>query len=57
MPSIAIISKPQKPELSTLLPELVTWLEARGYTPVLDENSAFYTGTQGMKREQMPVLP
>jgi hypothetical protein len=27
MPSIAIISKPQKPELATILPELRVWLK------------------------------
>ncbi len=56
MPSIAIISKPQKPELATLLPELIRWLEERGYTPALDETSAAYTGGQGVSREQMPEL-
>ena len=56
MPSIAIISKPQKPELATLLPELVRWLTDRGYTTVLDENSAAYAGTEGMPRERMPDL-
>ena len=56
MPFIAVISKPQKPELAQLLPELVKWLNQRGYTAALDENSAFYTGTEGMPREKMPDL-
>ncbi len=54
MPHIAIISKPQKPELATLLPELTGWLEQHGYTPVLDETSAAYTGGLGVSRELMP---
>ncbi len=56
MPHIAIISKPQKPELSALLPELTQWLEQRGYTPVLDETSANYTGQQGVTRSALPEL-
>ena len=31
MPIAAIISKPQKPELETILPELLSWLEGHGY--------------------------
>ena len=43
MRSIAVISKPQKPELATILPELVVWLQAHGYQPLLDPISASYT--------------
>jgi NAD+ kinase len=39
---IAIISKPQKEELVTLLPELVLWLRTRGFEPVLDPVSGNY---------------
>ncbi|MGI4852617.1 MAG: NAD(+)/NADH kinase [Janthinobacterium lividum] len=56
MPHIAVISKPQKPELATILPELVFWLQQHGYTPALDETSAAYTGQQGIAREEMPKL-
>jgi NAD+ kinase len=42
MPRVAIISKPQKEELRQLLPELVLWLKARGYEPLLDPVSANY---------------
>jgi NAD+ kinase len=45
MRSIAIISKPQKPELATILPELMVWLKQRGYIPILDPISAGYTGS------------
>ena len=38
----AIISKPQKPELAGILRDLIAWLEARGYTYVLDAESACY---------------
>ncbi|HEY2861502.1 MAG TPA: NAD(+)/NADH kinase [Terracidiphilus sp.] len=43
MARIAIVSKPQKEELGRLLPELIVWLRARGYDPLLDEESACYT--------------
>jgi NAD+ kinase len=42
MPLAAIISKPQKAELGTILPELRAWLTARGWSCVLDEESAAY---------------
>ncbi len=38
----AIISKPQKPELVTILAELVRWLADHGYGVVLDPDSAAY---------------
>jgi NAD+ kinase len=44
MKSVAIISKPQKPELSQIIPELIQWLEQRGYRVYLDrESSAYYS--------------
>jgi NAD+ kinase len=56
MPYVAIISKPQKPELTALLPELLTWLEAHGYTAVMDSNSAEYIGCPACPRDDMPGL-
>jgi NAD+ kinase len=50
----AIISKPQKPELATILPELVTWLGEHEYGYVLDEASAAYLGAEGLAREMLP---
>ena len=51
----AIISKPQKPELATLLPELIGWLRGRSYDAVLDESSAAYVpGLPGIRREALP---
>jgi NAD+ kinase len=43
MQTVAILSKPQKQELSTLLPELILWLKARGFRVVLDPVSGNYT--------------
>ena len=44
MPRAAIISKPQKPELEQLLPELTAWLTAHDFTYTLDPDSANYLG-------------
>ncbi len=43
MRKIAIVSKPQKPELVSLLNELVAWLRARDFDPILDPVSGSYT--------------
>ncbi len=43
MKSAAIISKPPKPELATILPELLAWFRQRGYTLYLDQETAQYT--------------
>jgi NAD+ kinase len=43
MPKIALVSKPQKQELFTLLPELLLWLKGRGVDVVLDAVSGNYT--------------
>jgi NAD+ kinase len=42
MKRIAIVSKPLRPELKRLLPELITWLRAHDFEPVLDCESASY---------------
>ena len=43
MRPVAVISKPQKEELATLLPELVVWMKDHGLDPVLDPVSGEYT--------------
>src|ERR1700678_235425 len=40
--TVAIISKPGRPELSELLPTLQKWLQQRNFTVVMDEESAAY---------------
>jgi NAD+ kinase len=42
MRTIAIVSKPQKPELTALLPELTFWMKSHGLDPVLDPVSWEY---------------
>jgi NAD+ kinase len=54
MQTVAILSKPQKRELSTLLPELILWLKARGFRVVLDPVSGNYThDADVVAREEM----
>ena len=43
MKSVAIISKPSKPELAGILPELFSWFHHRGYHLYLDEETTQYT--------------
>ena len=50
----AIISKPQKPEVATLLPELIDWLKQHHYETLLDTDSAAYLNQPGMDRTLMP---
>lgn len=50
----AIISKPQKPEVASLLPELIDWLAQHDYEAVLDVESAAYVGQTGILREHLP---
>ena len=56
MRRVAIIAKPQKPELDTILPELLQWLRQREFEAVLDCTSAAYVGAQGTERVDMPAL-
>ena len=52
----AIIAKPQKPELATILPELVSWLKAHDYGYVLDPPAAAYLhGATGIERADLPL--
>ena len=56
MPLAAIISKPQKHELGTILPELREWLAGRGWSSILDQESAAYFGAGevvGVSRAEM----
>jgi len=55
MPLAAIISKPQKPELRTILPELIAWLSTRGYRSIVDPDSAAYIdAADPIDRDEMP---
>ena len=52
MKSAAIISKPSKPELASILPDLLSWFRKRGYQLYLDQETAQYTnGEEVISRE------
>ena len=52
---VAIVCKPQKEELTRLLPELVAWLRERGYEPLLDQEAGKYTSAaQVVERAELP---
>ena len=53
MPLAAILSKPQKQELVTILTELRASLTTRGWQCVLDEESAAYLGGAGVTRADL----
>jgi NAD+ kinase len=54
MKSAAIISKPSKPELQQLVPEVLKWLEERKYQVWLDEETAAYIGSPaGVPRNEI----
>jgi len=43
MDRVAIVSKPHRDELGRLLPELIAWLRAHNYEPILDKEGSSYT--------------
>jgi NAD+ kinase len=53
---VAIVSKPQKEELTRVLPELIEWLRQRGYEPLLDhEGGKYTTAAPVIERAAMPA--
>jgi NAD+ kinase len=58
MPIAALISKPQKPEMQLILPQLTAWLGSHGFTWILDRDSAAYLNCpeQTIRRAAMPAL-
>jgi NAD+ kinase len=55
MVRVAIVCKPQKEEVTRLLPELIAWLRQRGYEPLLDEEGGKYTAAApAVNRAEMP---
>lgn len=59
MRTVVILSKPQKEELGALIPELILWLRARGFNPVLDPVSGNYTHEAPVvaRNEMAAMLP
>ncbi|MGA7832321.1 MAG: NAD(+)/NADH kinase [Terracidiphilus sp.] len=56
MVRVAIVCKAEKQELERLLPELVAWLRARDYEPLLDQEGGRYTAAAPVvDRAAMPA--
>ncbi|HEY1159334.1 MAG TPA: NAD(+)/NADH kinase [Terracidiphilus sp.] len=56
MVSVAIVCKPQKEELTRLLPELIGWLRQHGLEPLLDLEGGQYTAiAPAVDRLEMPA--
>ena len=56
MVRVAIVCKPNKEELSRLLPDLIDWLRQHGFDPMLDREGGAYTGAApAADRAQMPA--
>jgi len=56
--TVGIISKPDKPELSEILPRLYQWFDQRAYRIVTDPESALYaSGREVVKRADFAGLP
>jgi NAD+ kinase len=52
--TVAIISKPERPELSEVLPKLEKWLEEHGYAVVMDhESAAYFQGSEVLARAEL----
>lgn len=53
-----IVSKPGKPELSTILPELLRWLQAHSYRVVVDRETAPHApGIEALPRQEIGTRP
>ncbi len=53
---VAIVSKPRKPELAQLLPDLIEWLRKNNYDPLLDHEGASYTDlAPSVDRSDLPA--
>ena len=55
MSTIAIIAKPQKPELATILLDLTAWLKSREFDVLLDRVAGSYVGDKNaVERQELP---
>ncbi len=54
----AVISRPARPEVSQIFPELLAWLHAHGYQVIVDPETAKYSnGHEEVPRSQMSARP
>lgn len=56
MPRVAIVSKPRQEELHRIVPELIGWLRAHGFEPIVDcEGSEYTSDPPAVERMEMPL--
>jgi NAD+ kinase len=54
----AIVSRPARPEVACIFPELLAWLQAHGYQVIVDPETAKYSnGHEAVPRSQMSSRP
>jgi NAD+ kinase len=54
----AIISRPGRPEVTSIIPGLLSWLQSHGYRVIVDQETAGYgNGLKGVARAQMAAQP
>ena len=52
--AVGVVSKPNKPEVATIIPELSGWLRRHGYQFIVDpETAAHFSSTEVVSREDM----
>jgi len=55
---VALMSKPTKPELARIVPEVIDWLKGRGYEVITDrETSNYCKGIEAVAREEIATYP
>jgi NAD+ kinase len=55
---VALMSKPSKPELSRIVPEVVEWLKAHGYQVIADRETSNYSkGLESVARDKIASYP
>lgn len=55
MTRVAIVCKPNREELTRLLPELIAWLREHGFDPLLDTEGGSYTDSApAVDRDELP---
>ncbi len=54
----AIVSRPARPEVARILPELLAWLHANGYQVIVDlETACYIDGQEQVMRSQLSARP
>src|SRR5260370_42488088 len=55
MRAVALIAKPQKTELATIVPDVTAWLKRRAFDVVVDRVAGSYVGDKNaVERQELP---